>query len=88
MSTDEKRHFRGDRPPLPNAELLLLPIAYGDRRELAALARDLSTRTFDLDHCDDPHCVMSLSNSLLEADRKSSRFCNICRGRPNSRRYQ
>lgn len=41
--------------------------------------------TFGLGHCRDPHCVMSFSNSLHEADRKSSRFCDACQGKLNSR---
>jgi len=30
-----------------------------------------------------PHCVMSLSNSLAETDRKTSRLCNACKGKLN-----
>ncbi|MGC8816677.1 MAG: archaemetzincin family Zn-dependent metalloprotease [Candidatus Hadarchaeum sp.] len=36
---------------------------------------------FGLDHCNNPRCVMSFSNSILEVDRKSSEFCNRCRVR-------
>lgn len=37
--------------------------------------------TFGLDHCPDPGCVMSFSNSILDVDRKSSAFCKPCRQR-------
>ncbi len=33
---------------------------------------------FGLDHCNDPHCVMSFSNSLDDVDRKGSDFCPRC----------
>lgn len=29
-------------------------------------------------HCDDPGCVMFFSNSLMDTDKKSDRFCNRC----------
>jgi len=32
-----------------------------------------------LDHCIDPTCVMSFSNSLADADRKGPGFCQPCR---------
>jgi len=35
--------------------------------------------TFGLDHCSNPACVMSFSNSILDVDRKSSAFCGVCR---------
>ncbi len=35
--------------------------------------------TFGLKHCEDPLCVMSFSNSLVEVDRKSRDFCPRCR---------
>lgn len=35
--------------------------------------------TFRLAHCPNPSCVMSFSNSILEVDRKSSTFCDVCR---------
>ncbi len=44
--------------------------------------------TFGLGHCEDPHCVMSFSNSLADTDRKSSRFCITCQSKLNRRRKQ
>jgi archaemetzincin len=41
--------------------------------------------TFGLGHCEDPHCVMSFSNSLADTDRKSSQFCNACQAKLNRR---
>jgi len=35
--------------------------------------------TFGLKHCEDPYCVMSFSNSILDVDRKSRDFCPNCR---------
>jgi len=32
-----------------------------------------------LDHCPDPACVMSFSNSLADTDRKGPGFCKLCR---------
>ncbi len=40
--------------------------------------------TFGLRHCPDPECVMSFSNSLIEVDRKSERFCKTCAVRLSS----
>jgi archaemetzincin len=34
-----------------------------------------------LEHCDDPHCVMSFSNSVEEVDRKSPFFCDKCKAK-------
>jgi len=34
--------------------------------------------TFGLAHCFDKQCVMSFSNSLSDADRKTRRFCSAC----------
>ncbi len=34
--------------------------------------------TFGLPHCRNEKCVMSFSNSLPDADRKSRYFCNLC----------
>jgi len=31
-----------------------------------------------LNHCDDPLCVMHFSNSLLDTDMKSAKFCREC----------
>jgi archaemetzincin len=33
----------------------------------------------NLEHCPNPKCVMHLSNTLLEADEKSEKFCDNCR---------
>ena len=33
---------------------------------------------FGLTHCEDPHCVMHFSNSLLDTDVKSYNFCKKC----------
>ncbi len=32
-----------------------------------------------LSHCDDPHCVMFLSRSPADSDRKGTMLCNDCR---------
>ena len=32
-----------------------------------------------LEHCNNPRCVMSFSNSLIEVDRKEAEFCDECR---------
>jgi archaemetzincin len=34
--------------------------------------------TYGLEHCRNRDCVMALSNSLLDTDRKSQRFCARC----------
>ncbi len=34
---------------------------------------------YGLAHCPDPSCVMHFSNTLLDTDRKSFRFCPKCR---------
>jgi archaemetzincin len=34
-----------------------------------------------LDHCPDPACIMSFSNSLADTDRKGLGFCQACRER-------
>jgi archaemetzincin len=44
--------------------------------------------TFGLGHCPQPRCVMSFSNSLAEADRKTAQFCNACQGELNARRQR
>ncbi len=40
--------------------------------------------TFGLEHCPDPECVMSFSNSLMEVDRKGRFFCRSCREKLSS----
>ncbi len=32
-----------------------------------------------LEHCPNPKCVMSFSNSIYDVDRKEARFCETCR---------
>ncbi len=34
--------------------------------------------TFGLSHCSNPYCVMRFSNSLIEVDEKSEKFCEFC----------
>jgi archaemetzincin len=35
--------------------------------------------TFGLKHCEEQHCVMHFSNSLVDTDRKGAIFCPKCR---------
>jgi len=35
--------------------------------------------TLGLEHCSNPECVMSFSNSIAEVDRKTPYFCNECK---------
>lgn len=37
--------------------------------------------TLGLRHCENPSCVMSFSNSILDTDRKEKTFCQKCRSR-------
>jgi archaemetzincin len=32
-----------------------------------------------LEHCPNPRCVMSFSNSIYDVDRKEARFCEMCK---------
>jgi len=34
-----------------------------------------------LKHCSNPNCVMFFSNSILDTDRKSEVFCDLCRSK-------
>ncbi|OYT42736.1 MAG: archemetzincin [Candidatus Aenigmarchaeota archaeon ex4484_224] len=34
---------------------------------------------FGLEHCKNPKCVMSFSNTILDVDRKSKYFCESCK---------
>jgi archaemetzincin len=34
---------------------------------------------YGLRHCPDPKCVMHFSNSILDSDRKSYKFCPVCK---------
>jgi len=62
--------FYGDPP---NDDLFLERVQKESVHELG--------HTYGLDHCSDPHCVMSFSNSLRDVDAKSSEFCSRCRRR-------
>lgn len=33
---------------------------------------------FGLNHCNNPYCVMFFSNSILDTDRKSWKYCSVC----------
>lgn len=54
-----------------NYELLLERVTKETTHELG--------HSFGLDHCDNPRCVMSFSNSIGEVDRKASLLCEKCR---------
>ncbi len=34
--------------------------------------------TFDLRHCEDPHCIMHYCRKIEDVDRKMTRFCRYC----------
>jgi len=34
-----------------------------------------------LEHCPNPKCVMSFSNSIYDVDFKEARFCNVCKAK-------
>jgi len=34
---------------------------------------------FELDHCNDPNCVMYFSNSIRDTDKKGYNFCDKCK---------
>ncbi len=34
--------------------------------------------TFDLRHCEDPHCIMHYCRKIEDVDRKMNRFCRYC----------
>lgn len=34
--------------------------------------------TFDLRHCEDPHCIMHYCRKIEDVDRKLNRFCRYC----------
>jgi len=38
--------------------------------------------TLGLEHCPNKRCVMHFSNSLMDTDIKSNRFCNSCLAKP------
>ena len=40
---------------------------------------------FGLTHCRNPDCVMFFSNSILDTDRKSWKYCELCLGKLRSR---
>lgn len=54
-----------------NYELLLERVTKETVHELG--------HSFGLDHCDNPRCVMSFSNSIGEVDRKAPLLCENCR---------
>jgi archaemetzincin len=59
---------------LPPDETLLV------RRTLKEAVHELG-HLVNLGHCSDPGCVMYFSNSLPDTDKKSYRFCEMCRNR-------
>ncbi len=48
------------------------------KRMITEVVHELG-HTFGLLHCDNPHCVMSFSNSIVGVDRKSPEFCEKCK---------
>lgn len=50
------------------------------KRVLTEAVHELG-HTYGLRHCENPHCVMFFSNSLIDTDRKGPAFCQICRNR-------
>lgn len=70
----------------------LRPEFYGQRPDpalfLARVRKEVVHElghTYGLDHCSNPTCVMSFSNSILEVDRKTSQFCPQCRRKLEAR---
>lgn len=64
----------------------LRPEFYGGKPDSNLLAERLLKEavhelghTYGLKHCSNPRCVMSFSNSILDVDIKSFRFCDSCR---------
>ena len=49
------------------------------RKRMAKEAIHELGHAFGLAHCQNPHCVMSFSNSLLDSDRKGEDFCANCK---------
>jgi len=47
-------------------------------RVLKAAVHELG-HTYGLTHCPNPLCVMNFSNTVLDTDRKGSKFCALCR---------
>ena len=50
------------------------------KRVLTEAVHELG-HTYGLRHCENPHCVMFFSNSLIDTDMKGPAFCQICRNR-------
>ncbi|HID92836.1 MAG TPA: hypothetical protein EYP60_01955 [bacterium (Candidatus Stahlbacteria)] len=48
-------------------------------RFVSCKERVLKEAVHELVHCKDPNCVMHLSNSILDTDRKSTNFCSKCK---------
>ncbi len=57
----------------PDEELYLLRLLKEALHELG--------HGFGLEHCPDPRCVMSFSNSIIEVDRKEAGYCRRCAAR-------
>lgn len=58
---------------LPNPTLLL-------ERATKEAIHELG-HTFGLRHCLNPRCVMAFSNSIIEVDEKTAKFCARCKSR-------
>ncbi|RLF23570.1 MAG: archemetzincin [Thermoprotei archaeon] len=58
---------------LPNKRLFRLRVLKEALHELG--------HTFGLDHCSNPSCVMTFSNSIMDTDRKEAAYCYKCAGR-------
>jgi archaemetzincin len=48
------------------------------KRTLTEAVHELG-HTYGLGHCGNPKCVMFFSNSLIDTDRKGSKFCSKCK---------
>ncbi len=50
------------------------------KRVLTEAVHELG-HTYGLKHCENPHCVMFFSNSLIDTDRKGPAFCEKCKSK-------